>query len=74
VRAYGAEILPRFEESLVLLRRALELGEIDVVELSVASGRFLDAQKQALGATADYHRALAALEAAVGAELEEVDR
>jgi cobalt-zinc-cadmium efflux system outer membrane protein len=70
VRAYGTEILPRFEESLALLSRALELGEIDVVELSVASGRFLAVQREALEASADYHRALADLEAAVGAELE----
>ncbi len=73
VRAYGAEILPRFEESLALLGRALELGEIDVVELSVASGRFLAVQREALEATADYHRALAELEAAVGVELQSVD-
>lgn len=74
VRAYGSEILPRFEESLTLLTRALELGEIDVVELSVASGRFLAVQREALSATADYHRALADLEAAVGSELEDIER
>jgi cobalt-zinc-cadmium efflux system outer membrane protein len=74
VRAYGTEILPRFEESLTLLTRALELGEIDVVELSVASGRFLAVQREALSATADYHRALADLEAAVGSELEDIER
>jgi cobalt-zinc-cadmium efflux system outer membrane protein len=74
VRAYGTEILPRFEESLTLLTRALELGEIDIVELSVASGRFLAVQREALSATADYHRALADLEAAVGSELEDIDQ
>ncbi|HEX2881175.1 MAG TPA: TolC family protein, partial [Polyangiaceae bacterium] len=33
-RAYGGEILPRFEENLTLLRRSFELGEIDILALS----------------------------------------
>jgi cobalt-zinc-cadmium efflux system outer membrane protein len=33
-RAYGTEILPRFEENLTLLRRSFELGEIDILALS----------------------------------------
>ncbi len=71
VRAYGTRIIPQFEETLGLLERALQLGEIDVLELSVASRRLLEVQREALGARADYHRALAELEAAVGAELDE---
>lgn len=71
VRAYGTRIIPQFEETLSLLERALQLGEIDVLELSVASRRLLEVQRDAIGARADYHRALAELEAAVGAELGE---
>ena len=33
VQAYGEEILPRFAENMRLLRRAFELGEIDLLQL-----------------------------------------
>jgi cobalt-zinc-cadmium efflux system outer membrane protein len=69
VRAYGTEIIPAFEQNLELLRRAFELGELDLLELMVARGRFLDVQRDALSAYADYHDAVARLEELLGTEL-----
>jgi cobalt-zinc-cadmium efflux system outer membrane protein len=69
VRSYGTEILPRFAENLVLLRRSFELGEIDLLALSVGRERFLRIQSDALGAHLDYFVALAALERMVGIDL-----
>jgi outer membrane protein, heavy metal efflux system len=68
-RAYGTEILPRFEENLTLLRRSFELGEIDILALSTGRERFLRIQSDALGAQQDYFVALAGLERVVGADL-----
>jgi len=67
--AYGAEILPRFEENLTLLRRSFELGEIDILSLSTGRERFLRIQSDALTAQLDYFVALAWLERVVGVEL-----
>lgn len=67
-RAYSAEILPKFEENLLLLRRSFELGEIDLLSLSVGRERFLQIQHDALSAQLEYFSALASLERAVGAE------
>jgi len=72
-RAYGAEILPRFEENLTLLRRSFEVGEIDMLALLVGRERFLRIQSDALAAQLDYFVALAALERLVGVELWEDD-
>ncbi|HEX9620023.1 MAG TPA: TolC family protein [Polyangiaceae bacterium] len=69
VRTYGSEILPTFEESLRLLVRAFELGEIDVLQVSVARERFLRLQSDALDAYSDYFEAVAELEASVGTDL-----
>ncbi|MCB9637270.1 MAG: TolC family protein [Sandaracinus sp.] len=69
VESYGEDILPRFEENLTMLRRAFELGEIDLLRVSVALERFLSVQQQALGAHVDYFAAVAALEAQVGEEI-----
>ncbi|MAQ18795.1 MAG: hypothetical protein CMN30_28865 [Sandaracinus sp.] len=69
VDAFGEHILPRFEENLTMLRRAFELGEIDLLRVSVALERFLGVQQQALEAHADYFSAIAALEAQVGQEI-----
>lgn len=44
VRSYGAEVMPRIEENLSLLRRAFELGEIDMLELSIGRERFMRIQ------------------------------
>jgi outer membrane protein, heavy metal efflux system len=68
-RAYGTEVLPRFEENLTLLRRAFELGEIDILALSTGRERFLRIQSDALGAQLDYFFALAGLERVVGVDL-----
>lgn len=69
VEAFGEDILPRFEENLEMLRRAFELGEIDLLSLSVAVEHFLEVQRQALEAYTQYYRAASALEAEVGAEI-----
>jgi cobalt-zinc-cadmium efflux system outer membrane protein len=69
VRAYGTEIIPAFEKNRELLRLAFELGELDLLELMVARGRFLEVQRDALSAYADYHDAVARLEELVGTEL-----
>lgn len=68
-RAYGTEILPRFEENLTLLGRTFELGEIDLLALSTGRERFLRIQSDALGAMLDYFVALAGLERVVGVDL-----
>lgn len=68
-RAYGTEILPRFEENLALLRRSFELGEIDILALSAGRERFLRIQSDALSARQDYFVALSGLERVVGVDL-----
>ena len=67
--SYGTEVLPRFEENLALLRRSFELGEIDVLALSIGRERFLRIQSDALDAQLDYFVALANLERTVGVDL-----
>lgn len=69
VRTYGVAILPAFEENLRLIHRAFELGEIDILQVSVARERFLRIQTDALDAYADYFRAVANLEGVIGADL-----
>ena len=68
VAVYAEEILPRFKENLKLLRRSFELGEIDILALSVARDRFLQMQNDALIAQLDYYMALAGLERVLGTE------
>ncbi len=69
VRLYGMEILPSFETNLTLLRRAYELGEVDLLQVSVARERFLQIQDEALDTYEAYYAAIAGLEAELGAEL-----
>lgn len=69
MRSYGTEVLPRFEENLALLRRSFELGEIDVLALSIGRERFLRIQSDSLDAQLDYFVALANLERTVGVDL-----
>ncbi len=69
IEAYARQVLPAFEQNLALLDRAFELGEIDMIELMVARGRFLEVQATALAAYDDYYKAIADLESTVGAEL-----
>lgn len=67
--AFGAEVLPRFEENLGALKRAYELGEIDILGLASGRERFLEAQRDALTAQGEYFTALAELEHAVGVDV-----
>jgi cobalt-zinc-cadmium efflux system outer membrane protein len=69
VRTYGREILPTFEENLRLIERAFELGEIDILLVSVARERFLRIRTDVLDAYADYFQAIADLEASIGTDL-----
>ncbi len=69
IAAYGTEILPAFEGNLSLLRRAFELGEVDLLQVLVARERLLRMQQDALTAHQDYYRDVAALEAEVGTEV-----
>ena len=69
VRTYGSEILPTFEENLRLIQRAFELGEIDILQVSVARERFLRIQADALDAYGNYFQAIADLEGAISADL-----
>ncbi len=69
MRGYGGEILPTFEENLRLIQRAFELGEIDILEVSVARERFLRTQSDALDAHSDYFQAVADLEASIGTDI-----
>ncbi len=70
MRIYGAEVIPTLEKNLSLVEKAFELGEIDITQVLVARERFLRSQQSALNAYEEYHRALGALESAVGTELE----
>jgi cobalt-zinc-cadmium efflux system outer membrane protein len=65
-RAYGVDILPRFEENLNMLRRAFELGEFDILSLSTGVKRFLEIRDDVLNAQHDYFVALINLERNVG--------
>ncbi len=67
VQVYQADVLPRFEQNMELLARAFELGEIDLMRLSIARERLLGARLAALDVQAVYYRALAELEAFMGA-------
>ena len=69
LRAYGDAVLPQFEENLTALRRAYELGAIDILGLASGRERFLAVQKDALTAQEDYFTALAELEHAVGVDI-----
>jgi cobalt-zinc-cadmium efflux system outer membrane protein len=69
VKAYGENILPAFEENLAKLRRAYELGEINVLELAQIRERMLTTQSEALAALGEYYAAVAELEALAGTHL-----
>jgi cobalt-zinc-cadmium efflux system outer membrane protein len=58
-----------FEDSLGLLRRGLEAGELAMLDVSVARERFLAAEIASLGARADYEQAWLELERATGEPL-----
>lgn len=73
IAIYGSKVLPTFERNLGMLERAFEAGKIDVLQVMVARGRFLQMQRQSLDAYEDYYRAVAALEAVVGSEIGAVE-
>lgn len=58
-----------FEDSLTLLRRGLEAGELALLDVSIARERFFTAQVAALSARADYEQAWLELERAAGQPL-----
>jgi cobalt-zinc-cadmium efflux system outer membrane protein len=66
VRIFASTVAPSLEESLTLLRRGFDAGEIPLINVAVARERFLQTQRDALGAYFDYYQALADLEAAAG--------
>ncbi|MCC7542597.1 MAG: TolC family protein [Deltaproteobacteria bacterium] len=69
VRSYGEDVLPRVEQTITLLGRSFELGEIGLLDVLVARERFLRVQSDVLQAELDYVTALAELERAVGVEI-----
>jgi cobalt-zinc-cadmium efflux system outer membrane protein len=66
---FTSTVAPQLEDNLALLRRGFDAGEIPLLNVAVARDQFLAALRDALIAYADYYRALAELEFAVGAEL-----
>lgn len=58
------------EESLTLIQRGFDAGELPLSSVADARERLLEVQLSALDAYADYYRALAELESAVGAPLD----
>lgn len=66
---FTSSVSPSLEDSLALLRRGFDAGELPLLTIAVARERFLQAQRDALVAYADYYRALAEMESALGSEL-----
>ncbi len=66
---FTSSVSPALEESLTLLQRGFDAGELPLLTVAAARERFLSTQHQTLIAYSDYYRALADLESAVGAEL-----
>ena len=69
VALFAAEVRPSLADSLALLQRAFDAGELPLLLVATARERFLRARGDALEAYADYYRALAELDFAMGAEL-----
>ncbi len=67
------DVLPNLEANLTLLERGFDVGELGALEVAAATRRVLDVQSDALDAFAEYHRALADLEAEVGREVVDDD-
>ena len=62
-------VVPGLEDALALLRRGFAAGELPLLEVTVARERFVAARRASLAAYADYYRARAELEYALGVEL-----
>ncbi len=71
VAIYGTDIVPTVETNLALIRRAYELGEIDIQAVSQTRERVLESQQRAIDAQAAYVSALAEIEGLLGTEVEE---
>ena len=69
VQLYETTVLPRLEKNLALLRRAFELGEVNVHQVSQTQQRLLSGMSQYLDARADYYERRAALESLLGTEI-----
>lgn len=69
VQIFIDEVLPGFETNLSLLEQAFAAGELDALDVATATRRLLEVQANALDAFAEYHAALAELEAQVGSEV-----
>ncbi|HEY1098094.1 MAG TPA: TolC family protein [Myxococcota bacterium] len=69
VDAWGGEIVEKSRTHLQVLKRAFELGEIDLLALGAGRERLLQAQRTALDARRDAFVAGADLERVVGREL-----
>lgn len=69
VALFAAEVRPSLADSLALLQRAFDAGELPLLLVATARERFLRARGDALEAYADYYRALAELDFAMGAAL-----
>lgn len=63
------EVTPSLEAGLALLKKGFEAGELPLLSVTAFRERFLQAQRTTIDAWADYHRARAELEFALGAEL-----
>ncbi len=69
VALYETGVVPQLETNLTLLRRAYELGEVDVHQVSQTRERLLTATGQYIDARITYYETLATLEGLVGTEL-----
>ena len=69
VAIYEEGVMPKLEENLKLLRRAYELGEIDIHQVSQTRSRLLTATGQFIRARTIYYDAVVTLEGLVGTEL-----
>jgi outer membrane protein, heavy metal efflux system len=69
VALFAGAVAAPLEDSLALLRRGLEAGELPLLDVLSARERLLGARKDELDAHADYYRAWSELESAVGPAL-----
>ena len=71
IDALRERVLPNIETNLAMLQRAYELGDYDVLQVSVGIERLLATRAEALDAYRRHFDALAMLQAAVGSDLSE---
>ncbi len=68
VLVYERDIVPAVDGTLSLLRKAFELGEVDVMEVMLGRERVLAARREHLDAYDEYFRARDELDAEIGAD------